>query len=71
MTGIKKKLITLLALLLTCLFLFGLTACQDNEKNNGTTNQTESVTKDNGEPADPNNQYAKDNNAYYKNSWSK
>ena len=73
MIAIKNRFVTLLSLLLACILLCGLTACNDdaNDKNSGTTNVTEVVTDDPGEPFDPNNQYAKDNNAYYKDSWSK
>ena len=61
-----KKMI---CLLLVCLMLFVLASCQDDKLPTETTTNAPETSASRGEPADPNNQYAKDNNAYYVDAW--
>ena len=66
----------IVCLLIGCLFLFSATSCDEGKKNNetGGTNAPETtgqVTEEPGEPFDPNNEYANDNNAYYNDAWKR
>ena len=60
--------------ILGCLLLLVLASCKDDKTNEAGSTESSTTppkTEDVGEPSDPNNQYAKDNDAYYKDAWKR
>lgn len=66
----KKRIAVIL---ICCLFLFCAASCDGGKteasNDSMTAETTGKATEEIGEPFDPNNEYANDNNAYYSDAW--